>query len=59
MYPSEYFQPLYTFVSFSGDGPKLRDEVIRNGVLQPLIALIQPETPVSVDMKNFACNRSV
>lgn len=51
MYHLENYQPFYAFVLFPGDGPKLRDEVIRNGVLQPLIALIQPETPVSVDKK--------
>ena len=34
-------------ILFLGDGPELRDYVIKNGCVEPLLQLVQPETPVS------------
>merc|ERR1712096_275538 len=31
--------------NIAGDGPNMRDFVINNGVIQPLLALVNPETP--------------
>ena len=33
---------------FVGDGPDLRDYVIKCGVIEPLLNLIKPETPVNI-----------
>ena len=30
-----------------GDGPDLRDYVIKNGCVEPLLQLVKPDTPVS------------
>ncbi|XP_071819594.1 importin subunit alpha-4-like [Apostichopus japonicus] len=38
-------QAVWALGNIAGDGPKLRDQVIRHGVLNPLLALIQPATP--------------
>ena len=35
------------FILFSGDGPELRDFVIKCGCVEPLLALIKNDSPVS------------
>jgi len=38
-------QAVWALGNIAGDGPNLRDFVINNGVIQPLLALVTPETP--------------
>lgn len=37
-------------VCFVGDGPGLRDFVIRHGVVKPLLKFVNPNVPVSFTM---------
>ena len=47
-----------------GEGPQMRDFVINNGVIQPLLALVNQETPTTLlrtvtwTMSNFCRNRT-
>ena len=34
--------------NIAGDGPQMRDFVINNGVIQPLLALVNQETPITL-----------
>merc|ERR1712096_399200 len=38
-------QAVWALGNIAGDGPNMRDFVINNGVIQPLLALVNPETP--------------
>lgn len=38
---------IYVTLSSEGDGPELRDLLIKEGCLTPLLSLISPKTPVS------------
>ena len=38
-------QAVWALGNIAGDGPTMRDFVINNGVVPPLIALVNPETP--------------
>merc|ERR1711981_1190149 len=38
-------QAVWALGNIAGDGPIMRDFVINNGVIQPLLALVNPETP--------------
>merc|ERR1711936_902575 len=38
-------QAVWALGNIAGDGPIMRDHVINNGVIQPLLALVNPETP--------------
>ncbi|XP_071801237.1 importin subunit alpha-5-like [Asterias amurensis] len=40
-------QAVWALGNIAGDGPALRDEVIRHGVLNPLLQLITPNTPTN------------
>ena len=50
--------------NIAGDGPQMRDFVINNGVIQPLLALVNQETPITLlrtvtwTMSNFCRNRT-
>ena len=41
-------QALWALANISGDGPKCRDYVISNGIIEPLLSFVDPKTPVSV-----------
>ena len=38
-------QAVWALGNIAGDGPQMRDFVINNGVIQPLLALVNQETP--------------
>lgn len=40
-------QAVWALGNIAGDGPKLRDFVIKAGIVQPLLELIGPDTEVS------------
>lgn len=40
-------QAVWALGNIAGDGPKLRDFVIKAGIVQPLLELIRPDTEVS------------
>ena len=40
-------QAVWALGNIAGDGPRMRDFVINNGVVGPLIALVKPETPTA------------
>jgi len=40
-------QAVWALGNIAGDGPRMRDLVIRNGVVQPLLDLIRPDIPSS------------
>ena len=44
--PNVQEQAVWALGNIAGDGPTMRDYVINNGVVPPLIALVNPETPV-------------
>ena len=44
--------------NIAGDGPQMRDFVINNGVIQPLLALVNQETPITlhcINLGGFDC----
>merc|ERR1712098_285475 len=40
-------QAVWALGNIAGDGPHMRDFVINNGVIQPLIGLVNPQTPTA------------
>ena len=57
-------QAVWALGNIAGDGPQMRDFVINNGVIQPLLALVNQETPTTLlrtvtwTMSNFCRNRT-
>ena len=41
-------QAVWALGNIAGDGAELREFVIRNGIIEPLLALVRPDTPVSL-----------
>lgn len=41
-------QAVWAIGNIAGDGPELRDFVIKNNCVAPLLALVSPDTPVSI-----------
>jgi importin subunit alpha-2 len=40
-------QAVWALGNIAGDGPELRDHVIEQGIIKPLLTLIKPDTSVS------------
>ena len=45
-HPNVAEQAVWAIGNIAGDGPELRDYVIKNGCVEPLLTLVKPETPV-------------
>ena len=45
-YPNVAEQAVWALGNIAGDGPELRDHVINSNCIEPLLALVKPETPV-------------
>lgn len=41
-------QAVWALGNIAGDGAELREFVIKNGIIEPLLALVRPDTPVSL-----------
>ena len=46
-------QAVWAIGNIAGDGPELRDYVIKNGCVEPLLQLVKPETPVRTMLKEM------
>ena len=42
-------QAVWALGNIAGDGPELRDHVIEQGIIKPLLTLIKPDTSVNFD----------
>jgi hypothetical protein len=42
-------QAVWALGNIAGDGAELREFVIKNGIIEPLLALVRPDTPVSLE----------
>lgn len=41
-------QALWALANISGDGPECRDYVVSSGIIEPLLAFVDPKTPVDM-----------
>ncbi len=48
-------QAVWALGNIAGDGPELRDHVIEQGIIKPLLTLIKPDTSVSFILNLRLC----